>query len=453
MEPTEFARIVRIGLGRANLVLRREALGPYRDVVVAACLHDQAYDPQLEGIRRDYLLDLIRLSGDPAHCRRRVLDALPTTSPEDYYDLRQLFALARAFAQEGDVAAREAMYASFAAKAADPSPRLDDLIVGGDDIVHLDGVDGFLFVAEHLGARILADASLWADDYWLSLAEKQSGEETVRREVERARRENPAIDAYLTSMESTRHARGQGDNRRVDWVTLSYDELKPFIGQPGRKIPITALSRWGQGADERSLLRAADDLLHEDDPRRLLDYVRIFGDRAFPLDPQPLIRLAWSDDEKLSWAAGLALGNVRHPLVRQAALDFLTKPAKIDQAVGVLAPNYEPGDHVLVEQALASPQDTDEEIDAYHHVGYDVLDLVKANPRPELAASLLILYERGPCSYCRERCFDRLRALDRLPAWLVEECCHDANPDLREKAKSLSASQAVNNSASDTVNF
>jgi hypothetical protein len=428
-------------LGRAILILQSDDPVVYHEAIVKACLHNQAYDPQLEGTRVEYLLDLIRLSGDSAYFRRRILDALQTADPDDYYDLEQLFDLAQSFAREGDEVARMGMYGSFARKATDPSLGTSDLELGADEIIELDGVAGFLFVAERFGERVLADQEFWANDYLLGLVEKQCGADAVQSEVERARGENPAINAYMEAVEATMRRRAETNPSRVDWAVLSYDELKRFIGQAGRRMPIMGLSRWGRAADAPSLELAARDLLREDDPRRLLDYVRIFSDRAFPLDPRPLVRLAWGDDEQLAWAAGLALGNIRHPLVRQTALGFLDDANKRDQSVSLLVANYEPGDHVLIEQALQSPQDTEDEIVSYHHLGYDALEFFEENPAPEFAASLVTLYERGPCSHCRDRCFDLLNALNLLPTWIIEECRYDANPDLRTKASSMADSR------------
>ena len=48
---------------------------------------------------------------------------------------------------------------------------------------------------------------------------------------------------------------------------------------------------------------------------------------------------------------------------------------------------------------------------------------------------LLALYERGPCSFCRERTVHRLIERGALTEELRLECSFDANGDIRDLAK------------------
>lgn len=199
MEVSEFERIVRLGLGRAILTLKTDDPQPYRNVILDACLHDLGFDTQIEGSRAPYVFDLINLSDEPAYYRVQILSALRTET--DYWNLRQLFELARLFAQQGDREAREGMYARIAANATDTSLDLDISRVGAEEIVSLDGISGLLFVAEKLGERVLSDADYWDDGDLLRVAEEQVGAEAVRREMEQARLVNNKIAAYLRLVE------------------------------------------------------------------------------------------------------------------------------------------------------------------------------------------------------------------------------------------------------------
>jgi hypothetical protein len=51
---------------------------------------------------------------------------------------------------------------------------------------------------------------------------------------------------------------------------------------------------------------------------------------------------------------------------------------------------------------------------------------------------LRTLYERGPCSFCRERTVRRLIERGALTEELGLECSYDANNDIRNLVKGLS---------------
>jgi hypothetical protein len=75
-----------------------------------------------------------------------------------------------------------------------------------------------------------------------------------------------------------------------------------------------------------------------------------------------------------------------------------------------------------------------EQIDPYiyHCMGIDVRHFVEAHRSEEAERSLLLLYENGPCSLCRHGAVEELIAIDRLPAWIREECQYDAYSETRK---------------------
>jgi hypothetical protein len=71
----EFARALRLGLGRARIDVRRHGLEGREDLLVAACLRNPTRDTQLEGNLDGWLLDIARDGGATGVVRRAVLDA------------------------------------------------------------------------------------------------------------------------------------------------------------------------------------------------------------------------------------------------------------------------------------------------------------------------------------------------------------------------------------------
>src|SRR5437016_14115856 len=105
----EFSRAVSFGLGRAVLHVDEYLPSPYVDIILEACLHAKAYDRQIEESRAEYMLAIVRRTGDPSFYKNKVIEAL--CDEADEWDALQRFQMARLLAQDGDRRARHAMEA------------------------------------------------------------------------------------------------------------------------------------------------------------------------------------------------------------------------------------------------------------------------------------------------------------------------------------------------------
>ena len=370
---------------------------------------------------------MVGLTGDAAWYRQRILENLTTTS--DRYDLTYLFEMAGLLAEAGDADARVAMYARFADHAVAAPAAHDAHQIGAEALVRLDGFRGLLFVAERLTARPEPDDG-WFGQSLLRLAREKDGDEAVDHGLARARAGSLRRAAYFD--EAARVGSQSPPPRPRGIQDLTYDELRARIATEPSRLVIGS-GYWGKRADDASVTRAARDLAGETDPARFLAYVGIFRQRAFPLDPAPLLAAAHGTDEKLAHYAFLALSQLRHPDVRRLALSTFADPARSHLAVALLERNYAPGDHLPIERALVGARDDDN----LHRLGSFVLRVFEANLVPEATGPLTALYETGPCATCRERCFDLLKQIGALPDWMVRESAYDANFDLRQKARAL----------------
>ena len=61
---SEFERLLSRGRGKVILHLQQYDAAPYRDAIRRCCLTNTAYDPQIEGVRETYLMQVIKLSND-----------------------------------------------------------------------------------------------------------------------------------------------------------------------------------------------------------------------------------------------------------------------------------------------------------------------------------------------------------------------------------------------------
>lgn len=434
IEADAFAHLLAQGLGRAVRYLDDHAAAPYRAVILEACLRNTAYLPQYLGDRGTYLLDVIERIGDRPFYRDRILAALLTAT--DAFDVDQLCDLARLFAAAGDAAARDALYAKFRRNNA------EEPWAGAEAVIALDGLDGFLVVAQRIGAAVLEAGDEQADSRPLLFANGRFGAELVRQALAAFQTHDCRIDAYAAALEREQAAGAARRAARVDVASLSYDELRGRIAEQGRALGRVRPAFWGERASSEALASAARDLLAEQSPDRLSVYLRIFSRRPYPGPLDRLLELTHHPDSEVVTAALLALRLHASPAVRALALEWLdapeTPPAQRAQSLWLLEANFAAGDYGRIERVL----DGVDRYDAheYHDLEVAALDVCEAHPEPAAASPLLALYEYGPCAWCRERAVTLLHAMDALPAWLRAECRFDANLELRVKVRQFDAS-------------
>lgn len=436
VSPDEFARWLRLGLGRAVLYLRQHDATAYRDAIVHTIRHigDVAYDPQSEGPRGQYLLDIVRETADFAFFRTEILDGLANES--ETWSLNQLFEMARILAKSGDAEARSGMYSRFATHD-------EDLHIFADELVELDGIEGAIFIANRLGAMARDDSEFW-DDRWLEdLIQEHTSVTTIEEALGDFAITNPNVAAYLAVIRSNDDLRAGSRGRRLDFRSATYDDLLASFAtarwdQRHVALPINRpINSWGEHASEGDIRRAAIDLIQipPDEVTRLRLYLQIFWQRAFPEPPDFLIRLIDHPDERVPWFALNALESVAHPTVRALGFTLLESPEWRGRAIDMFLSNLEPSDFALFERLIASDLDDDD----LHHIGFSLEDIHKRYRTPDSVGCVLLLYDRDPCSECRERLVRILINLDALPDWMAQECLWDANLDTREAVRAYLA--------------
>ncbi|MHB8748871.1 MAG: hypothetical protein ACYDBJ_06750 [Aggregatilineales bacterium] len=442
----DLEHMLRAGLGRAVSHIKQHDPIPLRQTILNACLHNVAFDRQLEGSRVVYLFDILDATHEVEFYRPQILSTLDMLNETaDEHDVALLYNLTQMFAQRGDAEARAAIYRKF-----DAIPGLGGFD-GANAIIDLDGLNGFQHVAERLRKHLLANGDefvLGENVYFLDekLAEifKTCVSEAEIAEVWAEQGKELYIAGYVTAVVAeTGIPTTVAGPKPTDLASVGYDEIKSLIENPkgGNGWHVW---KWGKQAGDEDILRAAHDLLAETDSKRLLLYLDIFRKRAFPLEPAKLITLArnghdpleiWGEnrneaDRLALWALN-ALENVAHSSVRVFALEGINAGYLIERMVGLLQRNFVEGDWAMIQELTERDLDPDK----YHWLGFSVLDVFDQNPSDTTVGSLLNLYEKGLCSDCRYRIVERLYRLNAIPDWMREECLYDANLDLREAAR------------------
>lgn len=400
-------------------------------MILAHCLRNTTYDPQSEGNKTKYLFEIIQLTQEQGFYRNAILaamQALPASPEDDFDDLdwvaSQLFEFGVLFAQHGDEAFRQATYDLFVKRATSHCE------FGADNLIELDGLAGFLFVAKHLYS--LPEPSTPTLNAWyIDIVEERFGAEAVRKYIEREV-DDPGLKSYIVYPREHQAAR----SKRHNVSTTHYDEVKQWITQwqaePIHKVGdvdqrLPRFVRWGRDASEEALVEVAQDLLVAEEAL-LLPYLTIFRSRCFPLNHERLLALAASANSDIALAAIAALAHIEHPNVHLLALSLLQFSTKNYPALDLLIKNYQEGDHVLIESVLAQQSDKDH----LHRAGISTLEIFEVHSTVACAGSLLYIYEYGPCTYCRQRTIQLLLTQHILPDWIAREARYDSNFAIRE---------------------
>jgi hypothetical protein len=460
LDPTEFRRLARHGLGHAVLHLQQTDPAPFREIVFEACLTNDVYDQQVHGNRSKYLWDLVRAMPDHDAIASNLIDSIAATEHVPYW----IVGLLKHFTVGGNEETR-----SFLRSALLSDPTDWSLI---DANIELDGWTGVLLVSRLLerlpadddDARDAAKHATWTAERRLgkdfanpSLLSRASGEDSgaVAAMVARAHRKRAKT---AKSTEMTPEER----RRRVRLKDPSIITFKDVWSTVEEQVPTgrvrstsvysdlghTTYRDWGQHASEIDIQHAAYELVAHApiDVARIARYAQIFAKRSFPLDPSPLFDIVNANIESAErdyWknAAGWALHGVllilsqlNDPRVRELALELRQRTDWWKAYwIWLLLPTYGPGDQPDVEAAIQI--EADEQI--VHGWGMEILDFCEREPREELIPSLLLLYERTRCALCRGEIVKLLHRLNSLPDSIVEECRYDSDERTREFVASL----------------
>jgi hypothetical protein len=189
------------------------------------------------------------------------------------------------------------------------------------------------------------------------------------------------------------------------------------------------LRRWVMRASRVELEQVLASLLPLTHPRALEAGLRCLGGSSLPpLDPIVFELTRHADDGVRYWAARV-LSKHSLPGVRTCGLEALAR-GDLVVALEILTRSAQVDDVDTLVAALRPGADADEE----HGVCSGILDLFEHSPEVRDPRLALHVYERTPCSLCREDAVEWMQLQRACPPWLVEECAHDANADIRELA-------------------
>lgn len=421
------------GLGRALQSARAAGKLVDEEPVLDACVHNRAFDPQLEGSRVSWLIEILTAADAIDRLQAPILRALRNSM--DVWDLCQLCDFAEYFAGRGVEEAKAELY-----RVLDHGGDLQAPWLAQEQIIRLEGLDGLLRIAERRGAAIRRGEDEWDLLQLVRDAERHHPPESVAAALASAESASPDIREFIARLEDERReverAKRPGSlttAERMREVTL--EQVLEVVAGRSSALAAGQLQAWGRFAPKESLRFAASRMFAEQAADRLVRYLRIFSRTPLPDFDERLIELTTHEHgDVCEWATKALAGN-RNPVVRAFALKRLESGLSDGGTIALFKCNYEPGDHHLLESAVAPAGDPAD----MHDLCWALLDVFSENAVPDGAGLMAFAYEHTPCSTCRERAVARLLTFGRAPPAMIEECRFDSNEDIRELAGGASA--------------
>lgn len=414
----EFAAALRTGHGRAIQQIDKCGASGLHALIIKACMACHSYDPQCEAARAPWLFSIVERAKLNAVVVQAIKAMEGAPSLDNYDDSALRSELLKELAASGMEEARRLLYASLAIFPNTAS------VIGAEEIIDLDGMDGLIYVARRMGQWLQADPDFWVDDYLITRFDASTGVQGGLEALECEAVADSDVANYLAGLRKTRDSRGDSS---TDFDITDYtaaDIVAHVIKNP--RDPCHWFRSWGAQArsDQREIVFAA--LLASDEPEHVMRLFRCFVKASVPRFDKRLIRWIRHPDEKVQRAAVRALVHVTHRELRLEA-DRLIADGDIANGVALLKSNFAEGDSSACVKHLTGLDDIDE----IHRLIMPLLSFCEAHPGEKALDCLLHIYELSPCSICRRGAVTALIKTNLAPGWLLEESAFDADPDTR----------------------
>lgn len=408
----EFTRTLMTGHGRALIHAERYGTEDQREEIRDAALFPKVYDAQCNGYGEEWLARLCGMAG--------LVESLISQDHGITGHAKLRCSLLMQFALQGHAAAPSAL------RQMCRYDRETNDLLACYEIVELDGEEGFLFAADRIGARLLADPDFWTDDSLLCLLDGMTSGGVAMKILDRESSGNPNLAAYRKAV-LEREAKQPAP---LDRTSPPVDELIEQIRNSRQRMP--RLLYFGRHAtpEERGKVAAMDfTKLEAVALENYLSYFMHLGFPEFRKDQLPLLR---HPEERVRWRAHAVLSHHPEPPVRQAAYEALGRD-EVASFVKLLRSSGLPEDTELVLGTIGAAGIL-ANADEAHEVVSALRDLVADNRKMNDLRIPMGLYEYSPCRNCRHAAVEIMAERSILPRWIAEECLSDAYDGIREIA-------------------
>ncbi|MBV1776148.1 hypothetical protein KSF73_10540 [Burkholderiaceae bacterium DAT-1] len=442
MNQDQFKYALKCGRGSAIRYVQQYGADAVRDILLAACIENQAYDGQCEGNRADWLFSMIRGCKSEAWFAESLVKQL--NDPDEYCDLEQVCELLAKLALAGHENAAHTLRQFVWGQVIECE--MDDWY-GFHAIISLDGEPALIRVIRILGSILKTDERAYVDsldslthdtgisDTALALIESHAdSDEYIALYINREKREaeKEAKRESETPIERDARIKQFGQKYLVDLpVELVIQMAKEK--QSGCNGKFRQFGRFAGDAERQAILRVIDQESDLDVVNRL---ARVFmvGEPAWI--PAQIWTLLASEDENTHYIASKFLSNSKDVAVGDYVRQYLH-----DQSIAhnpsflrLLKKHLIEADVVLIYSVL-NTQWSDDDL---HEAGRALLEVCEENKHIPTGKVCEWMYLNNPCSLCREGAIDLLIEHDYVSADVINEGVWDVNGDTVQKLKQYS---------------
>jgi hypothetical protein len=418
----EFARAMKRGHGRALLHVKEYGDEGIEEVIKKALLISHAYDLQIEGLRTDWLWQIVTLTRRPHFYADHLLSNFNTASHQRT-DIAQRFGLASRFFDLGRSEFRQVMFDNFRETVDGPQ-----MSYCGSAVVEVSGLTGLELVARTCGE--LPD---WLSEYDCAMVLKRAtelgNERTIMEHMDTLSKQEPNVKIFTDACEkfAAEHLPPPAA------IPLTLEELLDKIqrGELGKYFG-KAMS-FGKRATQDELTLVCNLLKSASDEQLQLAFLNVFCWVPMPNITEEVINLLYAKNPRVRHAAAKALAHSKSLDIRNAAMHFLrsSKSSSIPIALRLLKNNYVPSDSDDINRALKFLRGA---VDI-HSAGMALRNLCDTSGGGELATAMLWLYENGPETFCRLSFLEQLVEWQMCPIEILNEAQWDAGSEVRDFAR------------------
>lgn len=430
----EFAVAIQRGQGRALMHVLRFGLEGVANLVLAACLNNQAWDPQCEGSRERWLLPMFSDTTEFKRFKETILAALEEET--ETWDFLQLCGLAKEMALRGNDDARQVLAMAVLCHA---ETGIDDAWAGAEEWIALDGIGAIVQLARCHGSRLLRETGYWGPPRLPDMVEAADMRAKAKATLDDLAKTDANVKAYweyYSRETESAKARPEFPGIRTRICQLypierilsdAYSEGEQSLGR---------YYRFGQFATEDELLTVYRRLQKETERESCLRLLSVFRNAAIPELHPRLWDWSLGNDQKLRSAALAALSRIKDERIGEFAKRQLRagELGSCPELLDLFILNYEPMDVDLI---LSRLQALDADRDTAHSLGSSIVRICEQRGALELSGMLRWVYEVTPCSECRLNSVNLLCKIGALESAVAEECIYDASEDIQACARQL----------------
>lgn len=449
MSEKVFFHQLRRGIGSAIVTLKNNPNNEkYRDIVLRCCLKDIGYDTQSEGTKGYYLYTAIC----ELDCRNEFLGPIAEVFLKrlPYCLFQQLNDILLSYAEDGWKKATEILSAKYAQlkeklskQRSFPSRYCEREQFEYMMVSRMNAANWNVFkeLVEDAGEIILArkDDSCSYYDWFMGTSEEQFGKDVVwdylKQESFVSDNVKAFADGYLQTEQTQAEHQAKRKEERVSIAELIKTIYPLFVANHVYKN-ISYYLKFARKATSEELIELAEYIENNPDENEKAKLLQVFRRVDYPINIEPLLAYASSENEHLKKAAVSALERLKDPRIHNIAVSFL-ESGDVESGLSLLKGTWKKNDDILIRKAVLKSKRVT------HAMQMALRDIYGRHTSLSCEDILMHAYRNGECAFCRWGIVEAMGKNKVLSDEVLQECRYDSYHETRTYASSVRNERGV----------